>query len=411
MRSIKFRFQLHDALFFLLMVVSIYFTRNVLCSVLMMAFFGYTIVRQLSRREKMKFPFFCVGFLVFILYGALNIYLKNVINVDVAQTMVVSLLLNMMMIYAVIQYIVMQNNIFKMLRLTELSILTVALLVILLSLGTLTQGRLATGTEVNANALSMLCVYAFSMTLYFRKIQAISSTSAWIRMAIYLLSILLTGSRKGLVMIVLVIVVVNLAGGKRKIIRSILIGAVATVALYVAIMNIDFLYNIIGQRVENLIILLTEGSTTEGSLSSRQALIEIGIDYIKEKPWTGYGYDCFKLISGTGGGGKVDSSSYGYYSHNNYIELLFGGGVIGFVLYYLPMLYLLIQLIKNLKKNRCMAYLLAILVSKLAIEYAYVSYYDRVDAYLLAIIMGCVLVCKNTADSSDDALPDLQKRR
>lgn len=403
MRDIKIRVQLHDVLFFLLLVFSIYFTRNIVCSLLMVLFFGYTIVRQIIKRKRMKVPFFCIGFLVFILYGALNIYLDNVLSADVSKTMVISLLLNFMMIYAIIQYVVMQNNIPRILRITEFGILTVTLLIILFSLGNITQGRLATGTEMNANALSMLCVYGFALTMYFHKIQAITSVSYWIRVAIYLISILLTGSRKGLIMIVLVIVVVNLAGGTRKIIRGILIGAVAAIALYVAIMNVDFLYNIIGQRVESLIILLTEGSTTEGSLNSRQALIDIGMGYIKEKPWTGYGFDCFKLISGTGGGGKVGTSSFGYYSHNNYIELLFGGGIIGLVLYYIPILYLFIRLLKNMKKNRCVAYLLAILVSKLAVEYAYVSYYDRVDAYLLAVIMGCVLICQGSLANNDVA--------
>ena len=164
------------------------------------------------------------------------------------------------------------------------------------------------------------------------------------------------------------------------------------VLVYFLIMNVSVLYNVIGVRVESLLSFLSEGETTEASLSDRHVLTQLGMSYVKDKPWTGYGYDCFKLVSGMGPNGSVPIGKVGFYSHNNYVELLFGGGIIGFALFYIPVVYLLKRILKGLRANTCAPYLLAILLSKLAMEYAYVSYYERVDAYIMAILLGCALV-------------------
>ena len=55
------------------------------------------------------------------------------------------------------------------------------------------------------------------------------------------------------------------------------------------------------------------------------------------------------------------------------------------------MIYLLVKLIKMRKQDICVAYLLAIFVAKHAVEYAHVSYYARLDAYVIAIILGCLM--------------------
>ena len=394
MHSFKIRFRIHDLLFFLLLVVSFYYTRNMLCRLMMGAFFGYTFLRTVANKDKIPMPFFYFGFMVFILYGAFNIMIGNVIDADTARTMVVSLTLNLMMIVAIVQYIYTTNDILRVLRVAELGILVTAVVVVTLSVGTITQGRLGGGTEMNSNMLALLSVYGFVLSMYLRKQGKITHIAHWLRMAFYLLIILLTGSRKGLLMIVLAIVILQFVTERRKILKNIFIGIGVAVVLYFLVMNVEILYNIIGVRVESLLTFITEGETTEASLSDRHLLTQIGIRYIKEKPWTGYGYDCFKLISGMGATGSVAVGSVGFYSHNNYVELLFGGGIVGFILYYIPVVYLLKRILKGLRGNACVPYLLAILISKLAMEYAYVSYYERVDTYIMAILLGCALTAR-----------------
>ena len=401
MQSFKVRFRIYDLLFYILLVLTFYHTRNMACRLMMVVFFGYTVMKIITQKSSVPIPFYYVGFGIFILYGAANIVLGNVINVAVARTMVVSLTLNLLMIFAIAQYIYMQNDIPHVLRVTELGIFTTALVVILLSLPTITQGRLGGGTEMNANMLSLLCVYGFVIALFLGKCGKITKRASWFRSAFYMVAILLTGSRKGIIMIVLAIIVVRFFTERKKILENIFLGIILIAALYLVVMKVEFLYNIIGVRIENMVTVLLGGETTEASLNDRQELVEIGMKHIRKKPWTGYGVDCFKMISGMNGYGKVEAGQRGYYAHNNYIELLFGGGIVGISLYYIPVLHFLKKLIKGVYKHPCMPYLLAILLSKLAVEYAHVAYYMRMDAYIIGVLLGCVLLSYKNKDSNE----------
>ena len=397
MQSFKVRFRIYDLLFYLLLVFSFYYTRNLLCRLMMVAFFGYTVAQMIIRKDKIVFSFHYVGYVLFILYGAANILLDNVLYPSVARSMVTSIALNFMMIFSVVEYIYMTDDVSRVLRITELGIFTTAAVVVMLSIRTITQGRLGGGTEINSNMLAILCVYGFGLSLYLRKIGKITQISNWIRVAFYILVILLTGSRKGLLMVILTILVVQFAQDRRKVFKNLLVVAGATALFYFLIMNVSVLYNIIGVRFENLLLSLSGEEVSETSLEDRQRLVDIGWEYIKEKPWTGYGLDCFKMISGIGATGKVKPGVAGFYSHNNYIEILFGGGIIGAALYYIPELYLLGKLLKRVSKDACMPYLLAIMVAKLSIEYAYVSYSGRINAYIVAILLGCALFAGETS--------------
>lgn len=379
---------INDALFLLLLAATFYFTRNTICNLLIVAFCGFTLLRMLYKNFAGRFSFYFFGSVTFILYGFINVISGNVLNEDIVITMLTSLAINLVLVFFVAQYIVMSNDIKKVLRLFEWSVFCVAFAVFVMSINTITSGRLGLGTEINSNRLAMLCVYAIAVSIYFLLEQKKRSLLIFniLRIVFMLSIVLLTGSRKGIIMVIIAIVCIFLLSGRFKKLRYILLLAFVAIVLYFLVMKVEVFYNILGVRIEEFFELLESGEMESGSLSDRQTLIEIGLDYIEKKPWTGYGYDCFKLISG------IDASSgYGMYSHNNYIEILFGGGIIGLTLYYLPMLYLLISLLRNIKDNKIFAFLAAILISKLAIEYAYVSYYERVDIYVYGILLGVLL--------------------
>ncbi len=395
LNSPKIDITLYDVLFFLLMFSTFYFTRNLFCRLLMMAFAGLMLAVTFFKKKRILGMPFYIGFAAFIGYGTANIIFYNVINNGVAKTMVFSLCLNLIMIFCVVQYIVKTNNNDKVLFLFENAIFCAALLVVILSRGSLTTDRLGGGTEMNSNELALLSVYGFIVCFYrFEKITHYRFFTV-LKMLFFLAIIFLTASRKGVIMVLAAIFLIAILGKKKRFLLNLFIFAGIAVVLYLLLTKVEFFYNMVGYRFEDLFDFLNTGSTEDASIEDRDELIEMGMYYFRFKPWTGFGYDCFKLISGFETG-----TAYYSYSHNNYVELLFSGGIFGFVLYYLPILWLIIKVSKNLKQEKVLKYCFVILVVKHIIEYAYVSYYSRIDAYVLAIVLGIYLVVMENSNTS-----------
>ena len=386
----KNKYDFLDLMFLVLMIITSYYTRNVACQVMMVAFCGMIGIVALLKGIDAKHTWYFFGMALFIAYGYWGAnYGPELINKTISMTMVVSLVLNLVMVYAICQYIQWKDDPEAILRVFELSIFLTAIIVLIASADTLATGRLGKGTMMNANRLAILSVYGIILCMYFAN-QSKKTKLNWFKIVFYVAIVLLTGSRKGIILIIISVFLVNLIrGGNHKIIKNVWTVGIVTLTLYLLIMNVPVLYNIIGVRIENLINLLAGNSTEESSLLNRQELIEVGWEYVKQHPWVGYGLDSFKIISDIDGSGQ-----YHLYSHNNYVELMFGGGIIGTVLYYVPMIGILVGLIKNLKTHPCITYVLAIFIAKHTIEYAYVSYYERVDAYIIGIILGCLLWCR-----------------
>ena len=84
------------------------------------------------------------------------------------------------------------------------------------------------------------------------------------------------------------------------------------------------------------------------------------------------------------------------YSHNNYLELLFGCGIIGTALYYLGYIYVLFGHIKlYLKKQIDSKPYIAIIIVQIFLEYAYVSYFERTNILFIILCWAKLELLKN----------------
>ena len=144
----------------------------------------------------------------------------------------------------------------------------------------------------------------------------------------YTVLILLSGSRQGLLLLVGVPLTYLLLSSnyKNAISRVVTIAAVMLITYFV-IMKIPPLYNMIGRRMEALIQNMLNHGSSDLSIAGRVKLINYGLNWILESPVWGHGMYTFK---------EQLQMSYGYemYAHNNYIEVLFGTGLIGLAAYY-----------------------------------------------------------------------------
>lgn len=119
-------------------------------------------------------------------------------------------------------------------------------------------------------------------------------------------------------------------------------------------------------------------SNTDGSTSVRIEMIKIGLQAFKRSPILGLGFGSSFVLT-------AENGIYATYLHNNYIEVLSAGGIIGFVLHYAMYAYPLFRLIPRAFRNRdkvATAYI-SLLFFLLVFDMFTVSYYEKAPAIII----------------------------
>lgn len=205
----------------------------------------------------------------------------------------------------------------------------------------------------------------------------------WILISIAMLfAIMLTGSRKAILLLILPFFIFALYDYKKHFIKALLLLIAAGGVLWLTL-KVPFFYDIIGRRIEDLINVMS-GNETGQEDNSRKVLIMLGLNWFFESPIWGYGMNCFRVLSNT----IPRFAGLNFYAHNNYIEILVGGGIIGFTVYYSYVLLLMRRLYHH---DEILFRYAAILLSILLImDFANVSYYDVIMQML--IVFAFILV-------------------
>lgn len=197
-------------------------------------------------------------------------------------------------------------------------------------------------------------------------------------MAFIFISSLLTGTRKTLFFYIITFILFLLMGKKNKFKKIAYIVLILSIT-YWSLLNIEPLYYLIGHKIDvfrgNSYYLMYEGSD-----NIRKRLISGGITLFFNNPF-GIGFGA--------------STSYlGEYAHNNFVEILISGGLIGFLIYYSLYAYILIKS-NTLKKNDLLSkYIYISLIGLLILEIGQVTYLYTVPLYFLTF-SGTYCIKKN----------------
>ena len=258
-----------------------------------------------------------------------------------------------------------------------------------------TLGSISANTVGLFSAFGVYLAYAFCRE---------SKNSAWLLLAALNLCVtLLSASRKAIMVIALVAILLvildaekrNVFGKAAKLLTVVIILAFASFLM----LNIPFLYDLVGVRMEGLINgFLGTGTTVDASTQTRMRLVEYGLEWFGGNPIVGYGGDNFRaLMAAYHPGGTA------FYAHNNYVELLVSYGLIGAVSYY----FLHVVLIaRGFLHRRSLAFqdvtVFCLLIGLLIMDYGFVDYYSR-GAQLFLVLAWAVL-CKCNRDEEAEEI-------
>lgn len=189
-------------------------------------------------------------------------------------------------------------------------------------------------------------------------------------------------SRKAMVFCIvgvfIVFIIKNI--GKKKVLNllKLVIGILLIIAIIYVLAKLS-IFTGISERFETLYNSLTGEGKADSSSIIRSSMNKLGIEWWKKYPIAGIGMSNTHIIA-------AQELNFDAYLHNNYVELLCGGGVIGFLLYYAMHAYLAFSLLKYRKVDEkyfaiCFSWLIIMLI----MDYGRVSYSSKMQWFYLMV--------------------------
>ena len=156
-------------------------------------------------------------------------------------------------------------------------------------------------------------------------------------------------------------------------------GLTAFIIIFIILSNVKAFSGMF-ERMQALLNMFKGEGEVDSSALTRRALVRIGFQSWLQDPIGGIGIGCSHYLAAAYAG-------HDYYLHNNYVEMLSGGGIIGFAAYYWFHIYLLYKIIKA-RKNDASLFSLALvwMLLILMLDYGMVSYYSKTQWFTLMTV-------------------------
>ncbi len=195
-----------------------------------------------------------------------------------------------------------------------------------------------------------------------------------------------TGSRTAFIMLVAELILLFWLSHPTRMISNIIITGLVLVGALYLVMNVESFYTVLGSRLEGLFALFTGEGKVDSSADIRDTFIQNGKRWFLEQPAFGYGINNYKVMN-------QEATGRFTYSHNTFIDIAVGLGIVGLVWYYSVYAYLMVRLLRSFRNNPLNIFLLTALVASFISQYGTVSYYFL---YQNLLLMLCFFAVNNT---------------
>ncbi|MBO5370964.1 MAG: O-antigen ligase family protein, partial [Clostridia bacterium] len=349
------------------------------------------VLTKLLFYDKSKLYIFkdCRRLFWFVAYSVLSLFWAY--NKDYVFTQIPLLLACMAMTVIMSDYFVKQNNVELILWTIAIAGVSLALYVIL-SYGGITRFYESAlqeqysleaqrmGADItNVNVIGMQCGFATVILFYFALIKKYKI--CYFVMLLPFLTSAASGSRKALILLIAGIVMVAYHHitndeGRRKYLK-VFVGFVILLVGVMTVLSMDIMQTAIGRFQQSMSLFSGNTEAADGTSQLRLEMILTGLKRFWNEPILGYGLANSRVVN------RV-TIGYEAYSHNDYIELILNGGLIGFILYYGMIIrilknYIAIMRTDNDSELRISFY---ILILFLFTNFAAVTYYGSIITYV-----------------------------
>lgn len=328
--------------------------------------------------------------ILFILYNFFLILLNKCINPNVSFEFLLSFAYTFAINALVINYLYQRPSFLKILLFSISLFALIGVLRIYLKYGWNYYFN-SRGDEVNGNAPGFKAVVgslsALAICMLDTKKKRASNVCCYFLIFANFIFAVLTASRSVYILFFIPIILYLILKNKHLLakIKYIIISVLIVVLVYELLMTNLFLYNLIGHRIESALRFVNEGNG-DASTSTRNSLINFGISFFSKSKITGFGLDGFRSMM------KIYNRGFlALYSHNNFIEMLVDGGIVGFVLYYFLYLVIFINYFSNKNKSTINLLGFSFFVGFLFSEWFKVTYYDTICQLMLMVCYFSVM--------------------
>lgn len=240
------------------------------------------------------------------------------------------------------------------------------------------------GEIVNENTLAIFLALS-AVVLFFKYIETKNMIYIVIFGMLVVLNVI-TGSKKGLIdlvvgtFLVLFFASMNDKDKKNKFVKWVIIIAIVIIIVYF-VWQLP-IFDTVRERFELMFGFLGgTSSKIDYSTRERQRMIAEGLKQFYKTPILGIGLGATSYIT-------MQFLGRATYLHNNYVELLASGGVLGLFLYYIPIIKLLIESWKNRRKSIASQFSFIILIIIIVNDFAAVQYFSKISYILFALVIA-----------------------
>lgn len=233
----------------------------------------------------------------------------------------------------------------------------------------------------NANTIGIWATISAILFYYF----VLHDGWKWKYCAIVLPIVLvaLSQSRKAALMLILALLMIQIFknGFEKKGLKGLigLIFGLAVIIIGLVMLSRTQLFAGMMKRITRAIEDFTGPGTSGGSVDVRKLYSQVGLEQFLKTPLLGIGIRNSYFLT-------REATGYTTYLHNNFVELLACGGIVGFFLYYRIIFYLVTRLWRSVRRTEQYSDIcLVILLVYTAMEVGFVSYYSK-RTYLLLLI-------------------------